>query len=38
MVITSRDVAFMMNPDARTLDDVAKDVQEIEELWFSGQD
>ncbi len=37
-VVRSMDVAFMMNPDARTLDDVAEDIREIEELWASGQD
>jgi len=37
-VVTSRDVALMMNPDARTLDDVLDLIVEIEELWDSGQD
>jgi len=37
-VITPQDVAFMMNPDAITLDDIAEDLREIRELWFSGQD
>jgi len=36
--VTSRDVAFIINPDARTLDDIAEDIRKIEGLWASGQD